>query len=132
MVVFKFLEKQFLLYYVNIFHKHKCNSKILNEMFIIRTKKTCFWNCGWREKFSPRWLKKKIFNQFSRDSLFSSFVSFAFFVFLFLFCLFVCFFEIRNICILIHIWHTHTHADGWVIKIFSPGQFLETRLLFLA
>ena len=66
------------------------------------------------------------FNRFSGYILFSSLVSFAFFCILFFF--FACMFVFWNwkLYILIHIRPYGRVSD----KNFSPGRFLETRILF--
>ena len=83
--------------------------------------------------FSEMRITRKIFtlvvanlfflNRFSGDIIFSSLVSYAFFVFLF-----VCFFEMKNIYLLIHIQLCGRVSD----KENSLGRFPEARLLYLA
>ena len=90
-------------------------------------KNSCFWKCGWREKFSPGRPQINFFNRFSIDIRFSSLVSFAFLYSCFFFsCLFV-FWNWKYI-----FWYIFDCAGWWVIIFFSPAWFPETKLLCLA
>ena len=76
---------------------------------------------------------RKIFNRAAADFFFLIifqgyslfFFSFFYFFWLLLFWLFAV--SWKKKCVF---WYTFDYAGGWVINIFSPDRFLETRLLY--